>query len=87
MINDPLAVAYFIDPTLCEGFDSYTQIETQGISLGQSVVDAYDFYQHKHNSYVLTKTDALRFMQFFFSRVLGVKEEASYAVLEQIMVL
>lgn len=87
VINDPLAVAYFIDPSLCEGFDTYTQIETSGISLGQSVVDAYDFYQHEHNSYVLTKTDALAFMQFFFARVLGVKEDDSNSVLTQIMVL
>ena len=38
VINDPLAVAYFINPELCKGFDSYVQIETEGISRGQSVV-------------------------------------------------
>ena len=27
VINDPLAVAYFINPELCKGFDSYVQIE------------------------------------------------------------
>ena len=31
VINDPLAVAYFINPELCKGFDSYVQIETMCI--------------------------------------------------------
>ena len=26
VINDPLAVAYFIDPSICEGFESFVQI-------------------------------------------------------------
>lgn len=86
VINDPLAVAYFIDRTLCDRFSTYTQIETQGISLGQSVVDAYDFYKKEKNSYVLTTTDAFAFMQFFFERVLDVKKEESAPVLKQIMV-
>ena len=87
VINDPLAVAYFLDETICTGFSSYTQIETEGISRGQSVVDAYDFYGHAHNSYILTKTDSLRFMKMFFERVFDVKEADSEAVLSQIMVL
>lgn len=45
MINDPLAVAYFLNPAICEGFESYVQIETTGISLGQSVVDSMNFYR------------------------------------------
>ena len=47
VINDPLAVAYFIDRTLCSGFDAYTDIETDGITRGQSVVDSYGYYQKK----------------------------------------
>ena len=31
VINDPLAVAYFLNPDICQGFDSYVQIETEGI--------------------------------------------------------
>ena len=86
VINDPLAVAYFIDRNMCHGFDSYTQIETQGISAGQSVVDAYHFWQKENNSHILTETDAFRFMQFFFERVLKIAKENSAPVLEQIMV-
>lgn len=39
VINDPLAVAYFADRSLCRGFEAYTQVETEGICLGQTVVD------------------------------------------------
>ena len=55
VINDPLAVAYFIDRNVCEGFDSFVQIETQGISIGQTVVDAMDFYRKEPNAKVLTE--------------------------------
>lgn len=86
VINDPLAVAYFIDRSVCHGFDSYTQIETEGICMGQSVVDAYGFWKKEHNSHILTTTDPLYFMQFFFERVLKVPKELSEPVLSQIMV-
>lgn len=75
VINDPLAVAYFLDRSICEGFDSFVQVETQGISMGQTVVDAMRFYRKEANARVLTETDALRFFRMFLSRVLGIEEE------------
>ena len=63
VINDPLTVAYFIDRNICRGFDSYVQIETQGISLGQSVVDSMNFYRKKPNAKVMTEVDVLRFFR------------------------
>ena len=81
----PLAVAYFIDRSLCRGFKSYTAVETQGISLGQSVVDAMDFYKKPHNSYILTETDAYGFMKFFLQRVINAQESQLETVLGQIM--
>ncbi len=70
VINDPLAVAYFADRSLCSGFSAYTAIETEGISMGQSVVDRFAFWREKRkNSYILTQTDALRFMVLFLKRV------------------
>jgi len=39
VVNDPLAVAYFADRSLCGGFEAYTQVETEGICIGQTVVD------------------------------------------------
>lgn len=75
VINDPLAVAYFADRTLCEGFEAYTEIETGGISIGQSVVDAEGFYRKRANGVILTRTDPLRFFKMFFGRLLKVDEQ------------
>ncbi|MBQ9064282.1 MAG: nucleoside hydrolase [Blautia sp.] len=75
VINDPLAVAYFAQRDLCSGFDSYVQIETQGISIGQSVVDAMDFYRHSPNAVVLTETDPQAFFRLFFTRLLRLDSE------------
>ncbi|MCI8658714.1 MAG: nucleoside hydrolase [Lachnospiraceae bacterium] len=75
VINDPLAVAYFVDRTLCEGFEAYIEIDTEGISMGQSVVDEKNFYGKKANGVILTKTDSLRFFKLFFGRLLKLKEQ------------
>ncbi len=72
VINDPLAVAYFIDRNMCKGFDTYVQVETQGISMGQTVVDAMNFYRKEPNSRVLTETNPYQFFEFFLSRLLEV---------------
>lgn len=85
VINDPLAVAYFADPSLCMGFDTYTAVETEGISYGQTLVDAYGIWKKPCNSYVLTVTDPYRFMLLFLCRVLGGKEEAVRPMLDQLM--
>ncbi len=84
VINDPLAVAYFADRDMCSGFEAYTAIETEGISLGQSVVDAAGFYRKEANAVVLTKTDPLRFFRMFFGRILKRKEE-ELDLLEQLV--
>ena len=71
VINDPLAVAYCIDHSLCKGFSAYTTVETAGKSLGQTVVDTYDFWKKEKNSHILTETDPYRFMTFFITHVFG----------------
>lgn len=75
VINDPLAVAYFLNPDICQGFDSYVQIETGGITLGQSVVDSMNFYRKTPNAKVLTEVDVYAFFQLFLSRILGLEPE------------
>ncbi len=69
VINDPLAVAYFIDRSLCRGFSSFVDVATSDISAGQSVVDSADFYHEKANCHVLTSVDAQQFKRFFFGRL------------------
>ena len=75
VINDPLAVAYFLNPSICQGFDSYVQIETEGISLGQSVVDAMNFYRKTPNTKVLTEVNTFAFFQLFLSRILELEPD------------
>ena len=65
VINDPLAVAYFLNRELCSGFEAYTTVETEGISIGQSVVDAMSFWKKEENSIVLTEVDEKEFMVMF----------------------
>lgn len=86
VINDPLAVAYFVRREICRGFSAYTAIETEGISIGQSVVDAMDFWKKEPNSYVLTEVDEMAFMVMFLQRVFGGSEEEIRSILEQILV-
>lgn len=75
VINDPLAVAYFIDREICQGFDSYVQVENQGVSVGQTVVDAMNFYKKDANATVLTEVDTYKFFQLFLSRLLELEPE------------
>ncbi|MCR5785528.1 MAG: nucleoside hydrolase [Eubacterium sp.] len=72
VINDPLAVAYFLDKSICSGFESYVDIETGGISIGQSVVDEMAFYKMKSNAVVLNEVNTEKFWEMFFERITGI---------------
>lgn len=76
VINDPLAVAYVLDPTLCTGFDSYVQLATDGPARGQTIVDAYAFYQQPANAHILNEVDVKGFFQLFLARLLHMPKEA-----------
>ena len=69
VINDPLAVAYFIDRSICSGFESYVEVVDDGIAMGQSVVDSFDFYKNDKNAVVLTDVDDKKFMYMFLKRL------------------
>ncbi|MGL5756551.1 MAG: nucleoside hydrolase [Paraclostridium sp.] len=69
VINDPLAVAYFIDRSLCSGFESYVEVVEDGVAMGQSIVDSFNFYKNKPNSIVLTETKEKEFMYMFLKRL------------------
>lgn len=86
VINDPLAIAYFVNRELCQGFDSYTTVETEGISIGQSVVDAMNFWKKESNSHVLTDVNHIEFMVMFLNRVFGHEEEEIREILTQILI-
>ena len=69
VINDPLAVAYAMNPAICSGFDAYTVIETEGICEGQSVVDAMDFWKKEPNSHILNEVEVEDFWNLFYERL------------------
>lgn len=70
VINDPLAIAYTIKKAICSGFDSYTDVVTDGIAMGQTVVDQYDFYHKPANSHILTHVDTHLFWTDFLTVLL-----------------
>lgn len=87
VINDPLAIAYAINPDrFARGFDAYTTVCTDGVAIGQSIVDVGDFWRKTPNSYVLTDVDASNFMVFFLSRIIHLPEEILAKTITQIMV-
>ena len=69
VINDPLAVEYFINRELCEGFKAYVDIACEDISMGQSVVDVADFYKKRKNVFVLDKVNSKEFMLSFLNKI------------------
>lgn len=69
VINDPLAVEYFINRELCEGFRAYVDIACEDISMGQSVVDVADFYKKRKNVFVLDKVNSKEFMVSFLNKI------------------
>ena len=83
VINDPLAVAHFIHADLCQGFESSTEVVTEGIALGQTVVDAADFYHRPANSLILTSVDVKQFFTDFLARILQVETDVIQADLQE----
>ena len=77
VINDPLAVAQFINPGILKGIEAYTDVETGGISLGQTVVDSMGFYRKHSNALVYTNVDEKAFWDLFLPRILGIKGESN----------
>ena len=69
VINDPLAVAYVIDPTLATGFLSNLEMVVEGNAIGQSMIDVQGFYKREKNVLVLTEVDHMRFMKMFFKKL------------------
>lgn len=69
VINDPLAIAYFIQPSICQGFEAYTDISTSDITLGQSVVDSHHFYHKPTNAKILTGVTKEAFWTDFLTTV------------------
>ena len=75
-LHDPLAVAYMIDPTLCEMEHYHVEVETKGeVTCGMTVADyrptQIDRAKEKETTGVCVKVDAERFERMFMERVFG----------------
>jgi purine nucleosidase len=81
VINDPLAIAYFINPELCSGNEYYVDIVTEGKAIGMSLVDEGNFYRKKSNCLVLTEVNSKDFMKMFLTRIFPNHREDILAVL------
>lgn len=66
VINDPLVLAWLIDPSICTGFDSYVEVVEEGIALGQTMVDSGNFYGLKSNTHIMTQVNSHAFMDLLF---------------------
>lgn len=85
VINDPLAVAFMIDPQILSGFESYTAVATTGVARGQSIVDDHDFWHEPENSEIMTQVDVLAFWRLFLTNVVGATDPDLTQVLTQLV--
>ncbi len=63
VVNDPLAVAYYLDPTICDGGEYYVDIITEGKAIGMSMVDSKCITKHKPNAIVVERVDTQCFFE------------------------
>jgi len=75
VINDPVAVAYFIDRSLCCGTDYPVTVVTGGEARGMSLVDARYYPEKRPNCRVLTQVDADGVLAFVLTRLFPEWEE------------
>lgn len=82
VINDPLAVAYFIDPTLCSGLLSHLECVEDGKAIGQSMIDIGNFYRKSPNVFINTEVDSKRFFSLFFDTIFPENKKDNKLILE-----
>lgn len=75
VINDPLAIAYFIDKSICSGKEYFVEVEEVGKAIGMTIVDEFDFYKKEKNALVLTEVDSEKTMKMFMNRIFPGNEE------------
>jgi purine nucleosidase len=69
VINDPLAIAIAIDPTLAVFEKCFMEVATDGVSRGQSIADLANFHRRSPNCEFAFQVDAQRFFQLFLERL------------------
>lgn len=82
VINDPLAVAYFIEPSLCSGVLTHLECVENGRAIGQTLIDIGGFYRKTPNVFINTEVDEKRFFELFFHRVFPENKKDNEIVLK-----
>lgn len=54
------------------GISKYVTVVTEGVALGQSIVDIADFWKKEANAVILTEVDSLHVMAEIIARLLGI---------------
>ncbi len=70
-LHDPLAVGAVIDPTLVRTQRLYVDVETAGISAGQTIADPRKLWRREPNVDVCVEVDGDRFVELFVERLRG----------------
>lgn len=86
VINDPLIVAYILDRSILNCKAGHVQIETEGIAMGESVVD---FRQSDValTSAIAQSVDAKRFFKLFLTRLFTEHKDDIELMIEKRMIL
>lgn len=85
IINDPLTIGYLICPELFCTVEGDTDIATEGICAGQSVINASDFPAHPINSHIAVDIDTYSFFVLLLTRVFNLDEDLVQNILSQII--
>lgn len=72
VINDPLVIIHALYPEYTRGISKYVTVVTEGVALGQSIVDIADFWKKEANVVILTEVDSLHVMAEIIARLLGI---------------
>lgn len=83
VINDPLAVAYFIDSSICKGFFSNLECVEEGIAKGGTLIDIGNFYKRETNVYLNDKVDRRKFLKLFFVTIFPQRKDEIEKIMEE----
>jgi purine nucleosidase len=86
VINDPLVIAYLLDRSILTLKSGHVQIETEGIAMGESVVDFRNTDQIGMSQIAQT-VDAKRFFELFLTRLFREHKEDIQLMIEKRMIL
>lgn len=75
VINDPLAVAYFINRSICGGFSSHVRVVRDGVAMGQSIVDVEGFWKKPNNAFILNEVNSKEFFKMFLKKLFPDKSD------------